>query len=284
MSGTARDRDGTRTGRGEDHPLPPRAFILDCFGRGGSNIVWNMIGSSPDVLVPSREWHQGVFGQHHRLRKTMRAMGRVIDWNAVPGFTRIAAARTARTISPEAWAEKPDATATVLKVMGFHIVFASAIEAGFAWSRHIVLMRHPLPMCESLIRSGESEGKAAAIYNGIAANMAKAARRPDTLSVRFEDMIADPASFYRRLAGDLALPPPPDGLVRFMQKKYGAARTTADHGGRDVVRIAPEELRERIDANVNRDAVARLTAEQRRHLWQATAGAAAALGYGETDF
>lgn len=284
MNDTSRNGEGTRTGRGEDHPLPPRAFILDCFGRGGSNIIWNMIGSSPDMLVPSHAWHRGVFGEHHRLRKTMRAMGRVIDWNAVPGFTHMAAARTARTILPEAWAEKPDATATVLKVMGFHIVFASAIEAGFDWSRHIVLMRHPLPMCESLIRSGESERKAAAIYNGIAANMAKAARRPDALSVRFEDMIADPASFYRRLAGDLALPPPPDGLVRFMQKKYGAARTTADHGGREVVRIAPEELRERIDANVNRDAVARLTAEQRRHLWQATADAAAALGYGEMDF
>jgi ectoine hydrolase len=67
-----------------------------------------------------------------------------------------------------------------------------AIEAGFDWSRHIVLMRHPLPMCESLIRSGESERKAAAIYSSIAANMAKAARRTDTLSVRFEDMIADP--------------------------------------------------------------------------------------------
>ncbi len=145
-------------------------------------------------------------------------------------------------------------------------------------------MRHPLPMCESLIRSGESEGKAAAIYSSIAANMAKTARRPDTLSIRFEDMIADPASFYRQLAADLALPPPPDGLVRFMQKKFGAARTTADHGGREVVRIAPEELRERIDANVNRDAVARLTADQRRTLWQATAGAATALGYGETDF
>lgn len=54
MNGTSRDGEGTRTGRGKDHPLPPRAFILDCFGRGGSNIVWN----------------------------------------AVPGFTRIAAART----------------------------------------------------------------------------------------------------------------------------------------------------------------------------------------------
>lgn len=135
MNDTSRNGEGTRTGRDEDHPLPPRAFILDCFGRGGSNIVWN----------------------------------------AVPGFTRIAAART-------------------------------------------------------------------------------------------------------------ALPPPPDGLVRFRQKKFGAARTTGDHGGREVIRIAPEELRERIDANVNRDAVARLTAEQRRTLWLATADAAAALGYGETDF
>lgn len=264
--------------------LPPRAFILNCFGRGGSNIVWNMIASSPDVLISSKEWHQGVFGDHVRLRKTMRAAARHMDMSRLPGFARFVARRTAETITPEAWAEKPEATAVALKVMGYHIVFAPAIEAGFAECRHAVLTRHPLPMCESLIRSGESEARVTKIYNDIAAHMAAMAKREGTAMMRFEDLIADPAAFYRRLAMALGLTPPPDGRIRFMQKKFGAARTTLDHGGREVVRIGPDELRERIDANVNRDAAARLTPQQREFIWRATRESALSLGYDETDF
>lgn len=264
--------------------LPPRAFILNCFGRGGSNIVWNMIASSPDVLIPSREWHQGVFGKHTRLRKTVRALARHMDMSGLPSFAGFVARQTAKTIPPEAWAEKPNATATVLKVMGYHIVFAPVIEAGFAECHHVVLTRHPLPMCESLIRSGETEARAATIYNDIAANMAGMAEGRNMAMMRFEELIADPAEFYRQLTAALDLAPSPDGLIRFMQKKYGAARTTSDHGGREVVRLAPEELRERIDANVNRDGVTRLTPQQRNLLWQATREKARALGYGETDY
>lgn len=264
--------------------LPPRAFILNCFGRGGSNIVWNMIASSPDVLISSQEWHQGVFGKHIRLRKTVRALAHFIDMNRLPGFASFVARQTAKTIPPEAWAEKPDATAVTLKVMGYHIVFASVIEAGFEECRHVLLTRHPLPMCESLIRSGETEARAAAIYNDIAMNMISMAQRESTAMMRFEELIADPAEFYRRLAAVLDLTPPREGRLRFMQKKFGAARTTSDHGGREVVRLAPEELRERIDANVNRDAVARLTQEQRNFLWQATRQKAQGLGYDETNY
>ena len=39
-----------------------RVIILNCYGRGGSGIVWRMIGSSPDVIMTSEEWHVGVFG------------------------------------------------------------------------------------------------------------------------------------------------------------------------------------------------------------------------------
>ena len=36
---------------------PDRVIVLNCFGRGGSGIVWRMHRRLPDVIMTSREWH-----------------------------------------------------------------------------------------------------------------------------------------------------------------------------------------------------------------------------------
>jgi hypothetical protein len=51
--------------------LTERVFVLNCYGRGRSGIVWRMIGSSPDVMLTSREWYVGVFGEKKTLRKCL---------------------------------------------------------------------------------------------------------------------------------------------------------------------------------------------------------------------
>lgn len=267
----------------QDCQLPRHALILNCFGRGGSNIVWNMIGSSPDAIMPPGEWHQAVFGKHNWIRKTMRGAGRIIDWNLVPGFTRFAAERTRLSLAGRDAAARAQAKAVTLKVMGHHIVFANAIEAAFDSHRHIILTRHPLAMCEGFIRGGKSERAAVATYNGIVRNMMGIARR-GALQVTFEAMIADPAAFCARLQADLGLTSPADGLIRYKRKTFGAERTTRDHGAREVVRLTPDELRREIDANANRDAVSRLTDAQRRSIWQATRETASAFGYTEENY
>ena len=61
---------------------PDRVIVLNCFGRGGSGIVWRMIGSSPDVIMTSREWHVGVFGRGRPLRKES-ATGVSVPWHPV---------------------------------------------------------------------------------------------------------------------------------------------------------------------------------------------------------
>ena len=54
-------------------PQSDRVIVLNCFGRGGSGIVWRMLGSSPDVIMTSKEWHVAVFGERRRLRKALLA-------------------------------------------------------------------------------------------------------------------------------------------------------------------------------------------------------------------
>ena len=64
---------------GEIRTATGRVIILNCYGRGGSGIVWRMIGSSPDVIMTTEEWHVGAFGTRKTLRKglllTFRSLG-----------------------------------------------------------------------------------------------------------------------------------------------------------------------------------------------------------------
>lgn len=263
--------------------LPRHAIILNCFGRGGSNIVWNMIGSSPDAIMPNSEWHEAVFGGHNLLRKTMRTIGRHADWSFAPGFARYVARKTMADVAPDRYVEKPNARALVLKVMGHHIVFAKTIEAGFETHRHLILTRHPLPMCEGLVRGGTPEDRAVAMFNAIARNMMDIAARDDTLVLKFEDMIADPAGFCRSLYERLNLAPPPDGMVGFKVKKFGADRRDTSAEG-VYTRFSYSELPDRIDATVNRKAVERLDDATKTRIWTATQDKARIFGYLNSNY
>ncbi|MEQ8268827.1 MAG: hypothetical protein RH982_16655 [Parvibaculum sp.] len=263
--------------------LPRHAIILNCFGRGGSNIVWNMIGSSPDVIMPNSEWHDAVFGKWNRLRKLMRGAGARFDWNLVPGLARLAADRQRRGTALWEFRSKPEANAITIKVMGHHIVFANLIEAGFATHRHLILTRHPLPMCESLIRVGNAEADVIALYNDIATTMLDIARRDRTLLLKFEDVIADPAGFCRKLHADLGIATPADGLIRVKIKKFGEERQDRSATGAYTA-IPFDALRDQIDATVNRKAVERLDAATRERIWTATREAARPFGYDELQF
>jgi hypothetical protein len=146
---------------------------LNCFGRGGSSIVWNIIGSSPDVLMPRCEWHEGVFGRFYKLRKAACHVGGTGDWASVPLLWRHMGAATAET-APGERNEKAQARYVVLKVMDYYIAVDDAIARGFAEARNLVLTRHLLPMCEGLIRSGLSEACAIRWYNDVTSLMFKA--------------------------------------------------------------------------------------------------------------
>jgi hypothetical protein len=43
--------------------------------------------------------------------------------------------------------------------MDYYIAFDDAIARGFTEARNLVLTRHPLPMCEGLMRSRLSEAR-----------------------------------------------------------------------------------------------------------------------------
>ncbi|RUV32101.1 MULTISPECIES: hypothetical protein [unclassified Mesorhizobium] len=83
--------------------------------------------------------------------------------------------------------------------MDYYIAFDDGIARGFMEARNLVLTRHPLPMCEGLLRSGLSEARAIKWYNDVTSLMFKASRKRDALSLRFEDLIQSPDTFVKSL-------------------------------------------------------------------------------------
>jgi hypothetical protein len=265
--------------------LPSSAILLNCFGRGGSSMVWNIIGSSPDVLMPNREWHQGVFGRFDQLRKTARLIGSMVNWAHVPAFRRHAVSATARTVPAKERMQKPGARHIVLKVMDYHIVFDDAISWGFGEVHHIVLARHPLAMCEGLMRSGLSESRAIKWYNDVTMLMSNVATRHRAVVTRFEDLIHAPDRFARDLYRTLGVPAAEDGTIRFKVKSYGEGRMrNADVATGEIRRISLEQASSTIAPDVNATAIARLNPAQRKRIWASTQSTAALFDYVEDSF
>ena len=254
-------------------------IVLNCFGRGGSGIVWRMIGSSPDVIMTRKEWHVAVFGERRRLRKVLLAVCGLGAIRSSAPFQRYTLGKTREMQRPLDVATKADARSLVVKLMDYHLVFAQTIGASFERATFINLTRHPYGQCESLMRSGLRLEEACQWYGDVARMMAKQ-RESGAITVRFEDMVTRPIETCDGLYRSLGVRWSEDGKFEFKVKPYGTDRT-ADVGveDKDFIRIGAEDVSVQIDPSVLRGETERLSAAQRRAIWDLTGTEAARLGY-----
>jgi hypothetical protein len=261
------------------HAPTDRIIILNCYGRGGSGIVWRMIGSSPDVIMTSEEWHVGVFGHSKTLRKGVPLAFRSVGIRSFEPLRRYALRKTLEMQRPSDIATKADARSLVVKLMDYHIVFAQMIGASFERATFVNLTRHPYGQCESLMRSGLSLEEACRWYDDVALMMVKQAES-GAITVPFEDVVTQPIEACDRLYRSLGVRWSKDGKFEFKVKPYGTDRM-ADVGveDEDFIRVGPEEAVHQVDASVLHGEAERLSTAQRRAIWDLTGGAAAQLGY-----
>jgi Sulfotransferase family len=254
-------------------------IVLNCYGRGGSGIVWRMIGSSPDVIMTSEEWHVGVFGSRKALRKGAPLAFRSLGIQSFEPLRRYALKKTLEMQRPNDVTAKTDARSLVVKLMDYHIVFAQMIGASFERATFINLTRHPYGQCESLMRSGLSLKAACRWYDDVARMMAQQAKS-GAITVRFEDVVTRPIEACDRLYRSLGVRWSKDGKFEFKVKPYGTDRM-ADVGveDREFIRIGAEDASQQIDASVLRGETERLSDAQREAIWGLTGVAAARLGY-----
>jgi Sulfotransferase family len=256
-----------------------RVIVLNCYGRGGSGIVWRMIGSSPDVIMTNKEWHVGVFGARKTLRKGVPLAFRSLGIQSFEPLRRYALRKMLEMQRPNDLTTKPDARSLVVKLMDYHIVFAEMIGTSFQRAAFVNLTRHPYGLCESLMRSGLSLEDACRWYDNVARMMVQQAEW-GAISVRFEDVVTRPMETCDELYRSLGVRWSEDGKFEFKVKPYGTDRM-ADVGVEDkeFIRIGAQDAAHQIDASVLRSETERLSDAQRRVIWGLTAGAAARLGY-----
>jgi hypothetical protein len=260
---------------------PNEIIVLNCFGRGGSGIVWRMIGSSPDVIMTSEEWHVGVFGASKTLRKGLPWAFRSFGVQSFEPLRRYAFRKTIDMRRPVDVTTKTDARSLVVKLMDYHIVFARMIGSSFERATFVNLTRHPYGQCESLMRSGLTLEQACRWYDDVARMMAQQA--DSAITVRFEDVVSRPVETCDALYRSLGVRWSEDGRFEFKIKPYGSERM-ADLGveDREIIRIDREDAAQQIDPSVLRGETERLSETQRRAIWDLTGVAAARLGYTST--
>jgi hypothetical protein len=268
-----------------ERPLTP--IVLCCPGRGGSSIVWNLIGSSSSVLMTVGEWHELALPGGKPARSILRRAystgvaspespaGRVAN----RALAHSAARRLRAGIENEDVVSKPGAGDLAVKLMDYQLFWLPAIQRGFGTIKPVILTRHPLAHAESLMRSKLSVERAAQWCSDVLHLMIWVRDRWSAPVVRFEDLLQDPEKFARRLYKELHLEAEHLGMYRLKRKDYGEQRNqwSAQLGKR--VHLPAADLRNFVDPAVNEKAIARLTAEQRRVIMKIARPAAEQFGY-----
>jgi hypothetical protein len=254
-----------------------RAIIINSFGRGGSNILTNMIGSSPSVLMLRNEFWQFYYPGLNLPPKIYRCFGikpgqlasrlmffaRHFQNNLEKGIQHSISTdyqlrkRRGLTLEP--------VDHILFKVTEYDIFLNSKIEAQFDETIFIGLVRNGYGLCDSWKRRGMPAKMAGRVYGHIAGRMvAERNSRKNYILVRFEDMVSDPLRFLDRLYERLALPRPRENSYIHRPKGFGPGQETAASEHR-MMRIVPLSywqplLREKI----NEAAIERLTREEVR--------------------
>ena len=266
--------DRPKSGRiAEAYPNVRRAILLNCFGRGGSSIMWNMIGSSPDVLMPSGEWHEAFYGRWPIVGRALRRVTRPTGLNvpALRPLSWLVRKRAFSSVPQDELRNKPRATSIVLKLMDHHIAMNSAIAASFPEASQVVLVRNPLAQCESFLRSGLNLKEATARYTEVMGRLITLAARSDTFVYRFDDLVRNPFAARDDLYDRLSISVSSCGSFKMKHKKFGEDRTPAVRRAiGPYVDVTPQNVSELIDKDVNKRSVLRLSDEQRAFIWQET--------------
>jgi hypothetical protein len=206
-------------------------IFLNCFSRGGSNILWNIFLTHPDVCSPMSETLQ-IFGAGLRhatpegyLVALLSGQPRLFDqWNLsprrpLPRHARWLIDRTfhrwkLKTLrdrdmrfkyEDEVYTEEEVRSARLAAKNNNGLVYLSEVLLDlYPDATFVSLVRNPLALYEGHRRHrlAESPEQFARFYERVAARMIEdEARLPNYHIVRFEDLLADPVGVTEKLYG-----------------------------------------------------------------------------------
>ncbi len=258
-----------------------KVIILNCFGRGGSSILWNMIGSSADVLMPGGEWHQGFYGRYPVAGRLLRRVSRPwsLDVPPVAGLRPLIKRRVISSVPDSEWDSKPDAEAVVVKLMDHHLAMNRAIKKTFSAYAQVMLTRHPVAQCESLMRSGLSLEQAVNWYVDVVKRYARLLQHDEVQVIKFEDMVRNPFAIRKAIYSALDISVPESGSFRIKRKQFGSDRRSNNLALGDYVDVTQQNVHDLIDVNVNIKSIERVPDDAIAYIWDKAGALAGVFGY-----
>jgi hypothetical protein len=254
-----------------------RAIIINSFGRGGSNILANMIGSSPSVLMVVNEFWQFYYKGLNLPPKVYRRFG--IKPGQLASRSMFFARRfknclgksiqhsisTDYQLLKERGITLESADRVLFKVTEYDIFLNAKIEEQFDETTFVGLVRNGYGLCDSWKRRGMPAKMAGRVYGHIAGQMVvERNSRKNYLLVKFEDMVSDPLRFLDWLYEHLALPSPRENSYIHRPKGFGPGQESAASEQRSM-RIVPRGYwQSLLTDNINTGAIQRLTDEELR--------------------
>jgi hypothetical protein len=257
-------------------PKMDRAIVINSFGRGGSNILANMIGSSPSVLMAVNEFWQFYYSLNlppKIYRRLGIELGQLTSNSMFFGgrFRKRLGKSIHESISTdyqlrkERGIELQTADHVLFKVTEYDIFLNAKIEKQFDQAIFIGLVRNGYGLCDSWKRRGMPARVAGRVYAHIAGQMvAERDTRGNYLLVRFEDLISDPLRFLEWLYDRLALLRPREDSYIHRPKGFGPGHEAAASKHRTMLRVPRCYWESLVAKNANAGAIERLTPEELR--------------------
>lgn len=229
-----------------------KAIIINSLPRSGSNIIWNIIGSSPDVQMTLEEFHNlSNLDKNLLVRLLMRLS--VISGN-IPLMTTYLreslhkSTERAKQQNTQKWNERSldssKAEYMCFKVMGGDNRFNDIISKCFDTVQFVYIIRDPEAICDSYYRRGINARFAAKMYGKTLNRMHKSHQKnPKNIWINFEDLAQQPTQTIQSLYQKLGISPPPDKKYLYKTKKFGPGHETDSQATHQKILVDIEEYK-----------------------------------------
>lgn len=277
----------------------PRAIVINGLSRGGTNILWNILQSHPQVCSPIHETGELIFD--HISPFTLldpSTAKRVAAW---PITSRLGRGYLLRQF--EKWKlqnlQSPDNSTKYegvpysrqevedcvicFKGVDSDVDLNGLLESMYGDVAHVVLVRHGHAVCNGWKRRGVSPKDAGRKYASLLRRMLASNDGSRTfILIKFEEMLRDPFGIAGRLFEDLHLEPTELPKLRLKSKRVLGDSGTHDAAFGQEGRkywFAPDEICAVLDADINARQIANLKNDARRDFDSKASEIMKELGY-----
>ncbi len=277
-----------------------KVIILNGMQRGGTNVVWNLLQSHPDIVSPIYETGQIIYPKwlgRSRAGKLARALLRTGVRTGLPPLL----SRVDRLLHEYKMRnlDHPDnrykaqgvlytpaeleSTTVVTKSVGDDVRLTPALAAYFPDARCISVVRNGFAVCEGWIRRGIPPERAAGAYVDTMNEILRLDMEIDAhLVVKFEQCIEDPLGQLVRMCDFAGIDPDRVDRIRIKAKAV-----LGDDGSHDAafgvegrkIWIDPDEANRYLDPQVTRRQADRLPADVRERVAAVAGDVMRRLGY-----